>query len=72
VASPERWEYSDYREWVSENLSVHPAIRKVRDAHFLNGRDYMQFVIDRAEELRIRGEVEKKLFGLPGRSPSSP
>ncbi len=62
VASPESWEYSDYREWVSENLSVYSPIRKVRDAHFLSGRDYMQFVIDRAQELRIRGELEKKLF----------
>lgn len=71
VASPESWEYSDYCEWVSENLSIQSPIRKVRDAHFSSGRDYMQFVIDRAEELRIRGEIEKKLFGLPGRSPSS-
>ena len=71
VTSPEDWEYLDYREWISEGLPIRSPVRKVRDAHFASGRDYMQFVVDRAEELRTRGEIEKKLFGLRGRSPSS-
>ena len=71
VASPESWDYSDYREWISENLAADSPIRKVRDAHFSSGRDYMQFVIDRAAELKIRDELEKKLFGPQGSSPSS-
>ena len=71
VPLPEDWDYSDYREWVSENLSDQSPIRKVRDAHFSSGRDYMQFVIDRAAELKTRGELEKKLFGTQGRNPSS-
>ena len=72
VTTPESWDYSDYRDWISESLSVYSPIRKVRDVHFSSGREYMQFAIDRAAELKIRGILEKKLFGSPVRSPSSP
>ena len=71
VQSPEDWEFSDYQEWISEELTAGSQRWKVRDEWFSNGGDYKQFVDDRGAELKFRQNLEKVLFKQPGRNPSS-
>lgn len=78
VDRPERWEYSDYREWISDSGKCGIQCLKIRSEHFGSGAQYQRFVMDYLAEERIRDRIERMLLGEPSkksvskvRSPSS-
>jgi putative transposase len=62
VVHPEEWEYSDYREWISEENSPISAGRRVREDYIGTGEDYEKFVCDFADAERMMVKVEERLF----------
>jgi len=62
VDRPEQWEYSDYREWISDPAPSKKRCVKVRSIHFDSGVQYQAFVMDYLAEERMRDEIERRLF----------
>jgi REP element-mobilizing transposase RayT len=65
VDRPEQWEYSDYREWISDPAPNKKGCIKVRSMFFDSGSQYQDFVMDYLTEERGRVEVrpsKKSLF----------
>lgn len=62
VQTPEMWEYSDYREWISDDLPATSCIAKTRAAYFPSAGDYRVFVEGYVAEARGRGEDERRMF----------
>ena len=63
VASPEVWEFSDYREWISETQSVQSSLVTKRGAYFRSGEEYRNFVEAYIADARVHREIDRRKFG---------
>ena len=67
--NPEDWEFSNYRDWLSDTLEDAILFARVRNPFIGDAYAYRQFVENAIEEERAREKIEQFLFGKLRKKP---